>query len=218
MADPERIRVLVADDHNILREGLISILKAFGQIEVVAEASSGTQAVQRCAIYHPDVVLMDVWMPDMDGIEATRQITTNYPDIKVIALTSYKDKEHVTTMLEAGAIGYLVKDVSTSALVQAIMDAYADQPTLSPDATRALIERAKQPASMFTELTERESEVLGLMIEGLTNPDIAERLMVSRHTVRTHVSNILSKLGASTRVEAVSIALQNKLITPPGGQ
>jgi NarL family two-component system response regulator LiaR len=158
------------------------------------------------------VVLMDLMMPGMDGVEATRKIKDRWPQVQVIALTSFKEQELVQGVLGAGAIGYLLKDVSAADLAGAIRSAFAGRPTLSPEATQVLIQSSLAGPSPGADLTDREREVLRLMVEGLSNPQIAERLVISRGTVKFHVSNILSRLGVSSRTEAVSLALQKHLV------
>ena len=155
---------------------------------------------------------MDMVMPDMDGAAATRIIRQQFPQVQVIALTSFKEGELVKNALEAGAIGYLLKDVSAEELVQAIRAAHAGRATLSPEAAQALVERANQPAAPGLDLTERELEVLALMVEGLNNTQIAGRLTVSSSTIKSHVSNILSKLGVASRTEAVTLALRQGIV------
>jgi NarL family two-component system response regulator LiaR len=155
---------------------------------------------------------MDMVMPDMDGAAATRLIRQQFPQVQVIALTSFKEGDLVKNALEAGAIGYLLKDVSAEELVQAIRAAHTGRATLSPEAAQALVETANQPPALGLDLTERELEVLTLMVEGLNNTQIAGRLTVSTSTVKSHVSNILSKLGVSSRTEAVTLALRSRLL------
>lgn len=213
MMTSESIRVMLVDDHAVVRSGLSAFLLAYDDLELVAEASSGEQAVKICDQAQPDVVLMDLVMPGMDGAAATRDIRKDCPEIHVIALTSYKEEELIQEALEAGAIGYLLKNVSADELADAIRAAHAGKPTLAPEAAQALIRSKTEPPGPGYDLTEREREVLGLMVAGLSNPQIAENLVVSRSTVKFHVSNILSKLSASSRTEAVSIALQNNLVT-----
>jgi len=209
------IRVLLVDDHAVVRSGLGAFLMAFDDLDLVAEAGSGEEAVAMCNRFRPDVVLMDLKMPGMDGAAATHKIREHWPETQVIALTSFKEKELVEGAMKAGAIGYLLKNVSADELADAIRNAQAGEPTLAPEAAQALIQAtrsANEPPALGFDLTDREHEVLALLSEGLNNPDIAERLMISRSTAKFHVSNILSKLGASSRTEAVALALQHGLV------
>lgn len=206
------IRIMLVDDHTMVRRGLGTFLKAFDDLQLAGEAESGAAAIQLCAEVTPDVVLMDMVMPDMDGAAATRAIRQQFPQVQVIALTSFKEGDLVKNALEAGAIGYLLKDVSADELVHAIRAAHAGRATLSPEAAQALVEIANQPPTPGLDLTERELEVLALMVEGLNNTQIAGRLTVSSSTVKSHVSNILSKLGVASRTEAVTLALRSRLI------
>jgi NarL family two-component system response regulator LiaR len=212
MAEPALIRVMLVDDHAVVRSGLGAFLMAFDDLELVAEAGSGEEAVAMCNRLRPDVVLMDLKMPGMDGAAATRQIREHWPEIQVVALTSFKEEELVERALEAGAIGYLLKNVSADELAEAIRAARVGRPTLAPEAAQALIQSARKPPAPGHDLTERELEVLALMVEGMSNPEIAERLFVSRSTIKFHVSNVLSKLGVASRTEAVSLALKCDLI------
>lgn len=215
MTDTRLIRVMLVDDHAVVRSGLATFLMASEDMELVGEASSGEQALGMCPQVKPDVVLMDLVMPGMDGATATRKIREGCPEIQVIALTSFKEQELVQGALQAGAIGYLLKDISSNELANAIRAAYAGKPTLAPEAAQALIQATRMPAEKIGfDLTEREREVLGLMIEGLNNNQIADRLVVSRSTAKFHVSSILSKLRATSRTEAVAVALQNNLLLP----
>jgi two-component system, NarL family, response regulator LiaR len=207
------IRVMLVDDHTVVRSGLGAFLTAFDDFELVGEAASGERAVLLCQQVKPDVVLMDLMMPGMDGATATKLIREKHPEIQVIALTSFKERDLVEKALQAGAIGYLLKDVSADELAKAIRSAAAGKPTLAPEAAQVLIQSTRAPVPKpGIDLTEREREVLAHMIDGLNNNQIAERLGVSVSTVKFHVSSILSKLNASTRTEAVSIALQNHLV------
>ncbi|MCU0494035.1 MAG: response regulator transcription factor [Chloroflexaceae bacterium] len=206
------IRVLLVDDHAVVRQGLQAFLTAFPDLEAVGEAADGDEAVARCAQLHPDVVLMDLMMPGMDGAEATRAIRASYPTTQVIALTSFNQDDLVLRALEAGAIGYLLKHVRAEELAQAIRSAFVGRPTLAPEAAEALIHSATQPALIGKELTPREKEVLALLVQGWSNPAIAARLVVSRSTVKFHVSSILSKLGTASRTEAVALAVQRHLV------
>jgi NarL family two-component system response regulator LiaR len=206
------IRVMLVDDHTMVRRGLAAFLKVFDDLQLAGEAESGEAAIQLCAELLPDVILMDMVMPDMDGAAATRAIRQQFPQVQVIALTSFKEGDLVKSALEAGAIGYLLKDVSADELVRAIRAAHAGRATLSPEAAQALVETANQPTAPGLDLTERELEVLALMVEGLNNTQIAGRLTVSSSTIKSHVSNILSKLGVASRTEAVTLALRSRII------
>jgi len=206
------IRVMLVDDHPMMRRGLATFLKVSDDIQVVGEAKNGAAAIQLCDEILPDVVLMDLVMPDMDGAAATRLIRQKHPQVRVIVLTSFKEGEHVKNALEAGAIGYLLKDVSGEDLVQAIRAAHAGRATLSPEAAQALVETTNQPPQPGLNLTEREREVLTLMIEGLNNKQIADQLTVSLSTIKSHVSNILLKFGVVSRTEAVTLALRHHIV------
>ena len=213
MNDPlsQPIRVMLVDDHTMVRRGLATFLKVFDDLQLVGEAESGEAAIQLCGQVQPDVVLMDMVLPAMDGVASTRMIRQKFPQVQVIALTSFKTAELVRNALEAGAIGYLLKDVSADDLVRAIRAAHAGRATLSPEAAQTLVETANQPAR-GPSLTERELDVLVLMVEGLNNTQIAGKLTVSPSTVKSHVSNILAKLGVASRTEAVTLALRSHLI------
>lgn len=207
-----RIRVLVVDDHAMVRRGLAVFLMVFDDLELTGEATGGKEAVKLCAELQPDVVLMDMLMPDMDGAAAIKLIRKQSPSIQVIALTSFKEEIIVQSALQSGAIGYLLKDVTADELARAIRAAHAGRATLSPEAAQVLVEAASQPPSPGIDLTERERDVLALVIEGLNNTQIAGRLIISPSTVKSHVSNILAKLGVASRTEAVTLALRNKII------
>jgi len=207
------IRVVLVDDHTMVRKGLALFLKAFDDLELAGEAESGAAAIQLCEKIQPDVVLMDMVMPDMDGVAATRAICQQFPQVQVIALTSFKEGDLVKNALEAGAIAYLLKDVSADELARAIRAAHSGRATLSPEAAQALVQTANQPPSPGLDLTERELEVLTLMVEGLNNTQIAGKLTVSPSTVKSHVSNILSKFGVASRTEAVTLALRKHIVS-----
>jgi len=204
---------MIVDDHDMVRKGLTAFLKIKADLELVGEASNGQEALDVCEQVQPDVILMDLVMPETDGAAATRIIRERWPQIQVIALTSFQEKELVREALQAGAISYLLKNVSVDDLAAAIRAAYAGRPTLAPEAAQALIQTARTEQAEEYDLTPREREVLVLMADGLNNPDIARRLSISRSTARAHVSNILSKMGVSNRSEAVALALRCKLVT-----
>jgi len=213
MTDTKLIRVMLVDDHAVVRSGLSTFLMTCDDMELVGEASSGEQAISLCLKVNPDVVLMDLVMSGMDGATATRRIREECPEIQVIALTSFKEQELVQGALEAGAIGYLLKDVTADELANAIRAAYAGKPTLAPEAAEVLIQATRAPAKKIGfDLTNREREVLALMVQGLNNNDIADNLVVSRSTAKFHVSSILSKLGVDSRTKAVAIAIKTKLV------
>lgn len=212
MGSEKPIRVMLVDDHAVVRSGLAAFLYVFDDLELVAEARDGKEAISICETILPDVILMDLVMPVMDGAAATKIIRERWPQVQVVALTSFKEEELVQGALQAGAIAYLLKNVSADELAGAIRSAYLGKPTLAPEAAQALIHAALRPAKPEYGLTRREEEVLSLMTDGLSNVDIAERLVVSRSTVKFHVSSILSKLGVTSRTEAVSMALQQSLL------
>lgn len=207
------IRLMLVDDHTMVRRGLATFLKIFDDLELAGEAESGEAAIQLCAEVLPDVILMDMVMPDMDGATTTRAIRQRFPHVQVIALTSFKEGDLVKQALEAGAIGYLLKDVSADELVKAIRAAHAGRVTLSPEAAQALVDTTQQPLAHDPKLTERELEVLKLMVDGLNNTQIAGKLMVSPSTIKSHVSNVLSKLGVASRTEAVTLALRTHIVS-----
>lgn len=206
------IRVMIVDDHAVVRSGLSAFLMAFDELEFVGDAGGGAEAVRKCRDLRPDVVLMDLVMPEMDGAEATRRIREICPNVQVIALTSYKDDELVQGALKAGALSYLLKNVTADELAAAIKEAHLGRPTLAPEAAQVLIKAATGPPGKEEGLTKKELEILGLMVKGSSNPEIATKLFVSRSTVKFHVSNILMKLGVATRTEAVAFALQHHLV------
>ena len=211
MTESEVVRVMIVDDHAVVRSGLAAFFTVFPDLELIGEAENGDEALVRCKLLEPDVILMDLVMPGTDGVTATRRIKEQFPAVKVIALTSYQEDDLVQGALQAGAIGYLMKNVTANELAAAIRSAHSGKMTLSPEAAQILVQ-AKMQAHEFEELTEREREVLKLMVDGLNNAQIAERLVVSLSTVKYHISNILGKLGVDNRVSAVTIAIQKKLV------
>ena len=206
------IRVLIVDDHAMVRKGLVSFLKNMPELELVGEACDGREAIEYCEQLKPDVILMDLVMPELGGVAATHTIHQRWPNVQVIALTSFQEKELVQDALQAGAIGYLLKNVSGDELARAIQQAHGGRPTLAPEAVQALIQPPSEAEHMAADLTRREQEVLALLVMGMSNPEIAERLFISRSTVKVHISSILSKLGVASRAEAISLAIQNKLV------
>jgi NarL family two-component system response regulator LiaR len=213
MSGSETIRVMIVDDHDMVRRGLSAFLKAKPDLELVGEARNGREALRVCEQVQPHVILMDLVMPEMSGAEATLAIRQSCPEVRVIALTSFQERELVQQALQAGAISYLLKNVSANELADAIRAAHSGRSTLAPEAAQALVQSAAQEPTPGQDLTEREREVLALMVQGRTNPQIAENLVVSRATAKAHVSNILSKLGVSNRAEAIALALQHKIVS-----
>ncbi|MGB9799009.1 MAG: response regulator [Thermanaerothrix sp.] len=209
-----KIRVLIVDDHDMLREGLISFLKAYPEFELVGEASSGKEAIELCLHLEPDVVLMDLLMPEMDGITAIRHIHRAQPKIRLIALSSFGEEELIKGALEAGATSYLLKNVSAQELADAIRSTHLGLQTFSPEVTSSLLRIMQTPhKEVLTEpLTPRELQILELMVAGLNNHAIAEKLNISKFTVKNHISNILGKLGVKNRLEAVRTAIEKGLV------
>lgn len=206
------IKVLLVDDHTVVRSGLGAVLAVSDDLQLVGEAADGEEAVRFCERTQPDVILMDLLMPKMDGVAATKAIKERWPKVQIIILTSFKEKEYVEGALKAGAVSYLLKNVSADELVNAIRKAAAGQSSLSPEAAQVLIQKMNEPVQPGQDMTEREREILALMVEGLSNNSIAERLFVSQSTVKFHVSNVLSKLGVASRTEAVALAIKHHLV------
>ena len=210
--DKKSIRIMLVDDHEVLRSGLKYIIDVIDTIEVVGEASNGVEAVQLYKELKPDVVLMDLVMPEMDGVEATRRITEENPDACVIILSSFQEEDMVQEALEAGAVSYLIKNVTSAELTSAIEKAFTGIPTLSPEATKALIQANIRSVKPDYNLSPRELEVLEKLVAGLSNPQIAEALFISRATVKRHVSNIFTKLAVGNRTEAVALAIKDDIL------
>lgn len=214
----DAIRIMVVDDHAMVRKGLATFIKTFDEssagqtLQLVGEAENATQAIELCGEISPDVVLMDMKMPDLDGATATRIIREKFPHIQILVLTNFKESSLIQKALEAGAIGYLLKDISANELARAIRSAHSGRVTLSPQIAQSLVETANLPPAPGLDLTDREHDVLKLMIEGLNNTQIAGKLTVSPSTIKSHVSNILSKLHVSSRTEAVTLALRNDIV------
>jgi len=206
------IKVLVVDDHPITRAGLTLFLKAHSDLELLGELSSGEEAVAFCEDELPDVVLMDLKLPGIDGVTAMQTIRQSHPEVQVIMLTSYPQPNFVERAVQTGAAGYLIKNISAQELVDAIRAAHQGHSVLAQEAAEALVHAMRQQTSRDYDLTSREREVLSLLVEGLSNSQIAERLIVSRATVKFHIGRILTKLGVSSRSEAISMAWQRKLV------
>lgn len=208
----EKIRVLITDNHAMVRNGLMMFLQSYTDIELVGEASNGYEAVMMCNTLHPDIVLMDLLMPEMDGVTATSTIVQAHPNIRVIALTSFNEDQLIYEALKAGIVAYLLKDCTADELVAAIRNAHAGKTTIAPDIMQAVLRVADNPATREYHLSERERDVLKLVVRGFSNRQIAANLTLSESTIKFHVSNILAKLGIATRAEAVALAIQHKLV------
>jgi DNA-binding NarL/FixJ family response regulator len=202
------IRVLIADDHHVVRAGLTQLLATFPDVELVGAAGSGSEAVVLCAEQHPDVVLMDLEMPELDGIEATRQIRAAQPDAAVVVLTSFADRERILRALDAGAAGYLLKDAEPDELARAIQAAARGEAPLDPKAARALLS-ARRSGTPEEALSDREREVLEMVAEGLPNKVIAQRLGISEKTVKAHLTSVFRQIGVTDRTQAALWAQRN---------
>ncbi len=203
----QSIRVLIVDDHPMVRVGLKMLINSIEHITPIGEASDGLEAIAFCKENPPDVILMDIKMPQMDGIEATKSILQQNPNIRVIALTSFRDDHLVHGILEAGALGYLLKDADGEQIKHAIVDVMANSGTIDTKIIQSLLR-----PNIHNPLSERENDVLKLMTQGMTNQEIAQKLVISQSTVKFHVSNILVKLKVNTRTEAVAYALQHHFV------
>lgn len=213
MSGARPVRVMIVDDHAMTRVGLRFFLKGFDDLALVGEATSGEEALALCRETAPHVVLMDIVMPGMGGVETIRRLRDQHPAIQVLALTSFEQDEMVQGALQAGAIGYLLKNVSAQKLAAAIRAAAVGRATLAEEVAGAVVAMARQPAAPGWNLTQREREVLALLVRGLPNAEIAARLSISQATAKYHVRSILTKLGATSRTEAVSLAWQHDLAT-----
>lgn len=215
----ENIRVMVVDDHHIVREGLRALIETEPGLELVGEAKDGYEAVVRTRSLKPDVILMDLVMPRMDGLEAISQIKRENEKAHILVLTSYSEDAKVFSAIKMGAMGYLLKDSLPEDLLRAIRDVYHGQPSLHPSIARKLmseLNRPSEPPSMEEELTKREDDVLKLLALGLSNQEIADRLVISERTVRTHVSNILMKLHLANRTQAALHAWREGMVSQDG--
>lgn len=207
MTDSRPIRVIIVDDHAMLRRGLAFFLKGFDDLEMVGEAGSGREAIALVDEVQPDVVLMDMKMPDIDGAEATRIIRQRFPEVQVIILTSFQEEDLIERALQTGAIGYLLKNITAGELAEAVRSAYAGRPTLAPEATEVLMQTSRRRTDLgYMSLTKRQEQMLDLLAEGLSNAQIAERLMLSVSTVKYHLRGLYAALGVSKRGEAATLA------------
>lgn len=212
MADDQTVRILIVDDHVLIREGLMALLEPYADLEVVGTAKTGAEALAVCRELKPDVVLMDLMMPDMDGVDATRAIREECSQAQVVAITSFKDDRLVRGVLEAGAVGYLLKNVTAEGLANAVRAASRGEFTIDPEANRVLVEAMRDPAPSPTLLTDREKEVLALLVHGYSNSTIGEHLGISPHTVKNHLRSIFGKLDVNTRTAAARLALKHNLV------
>ncbi len=212
MKEDNRVRVMVVDDHTVVRSGIRYSLLAFDDIELVAEAGGGHEALRLCAEARPEVILMDMMMPGMDGVATTKAILAEHPQVRIIALTSFQEGSLVQDALQAGAISYLLKDVDMDELAAAIRSALVGQARLAPEAAQALAGVVAHPFDLGGDLTARERDVLALVVEGKSNAEIAEELGVSLSTARFHVSIIIDKLGAANRTQAAALAVRHRLV------
>ena len=212
MSETEPIKVMIVDDHPIMRDGLKGMLLTIDDMELAGEAGSGRETLARCRESLPDVILMDMIMPGMDGLETTRAVLDLYPEMKIVVLTSSLEEDLVQQTMAAGASGYLLKNAPVAVLVGAIRSAYAGQSVLAPEASRALLQASMGPPKLGHDLSAREREVLALVVKGLSNDEIAERLVISPFTVKNHVKACNSKLGAANRAQAAALAVEYHLV------
>jgi two-component system, NarL family, response regulator LiaR len=212
MEDNKIIRVMIVDDHTITRDGIKTLFLLYDDLVFAGEAGNGRDAIEISKKIKPDVILMDLELPILDGFAATKQIKAISPEVKIIALTSFIDKRMVKDAIKAGACGYIIKNVSPDQLVQYIRDAFSGKTSLSPEATNAIIEEIKEPSEQGYDLTGQEIKILRMLSQGYSNKIISKELFISHNTVKFHISNLLVKLKASTRAEAAAIAVKNNLI------
>jgi NarL family two-component system response regulator LiaR len=213
MAKQDEIRVLIVDDHDMLREGLTTFLMVYSDLNLVGEATNGAEAIQKCQELEPDVVLMDLMLPDVSGVSVIEVVRRDNPCIQFIALSSFDENKMVQSALDAGAISYLLKNISADRLAEAIRSANAGFATLSPEVTKSLTSQSlKRTPDRSYDFTRREQEVLGLMADGLTNAEIGLQLNISKYTVKNYISSIFGKLDVNSRTEAVCLALKQGLV------
>lgn len=215
---PNRIRIAVVDDHEMIRRGLSDFIRVTKDFELIGEASNGEEAVILCKKFKPDIILMDLIMPQLNGVEATRQIACRFPNTKIIALSSYDDERLVPAALDAGAVSFIQKNITMSELADSIRKAYDGLSTMSPMAMNYLISAATKTSELDINLTKRESEVLQLLVDGKSNSEISKTLVICLPTVKTHVSRIFTKLGVSSRSEAIVFAIKNNLSIKPSSK
>lgn len=208
-----KIRVLIADDHDLFRSGLAVFIRTCADMELVGEAANSAEVLNLCQRLHPDIVIMDLLMPPLGGVSIIGALRQRFPKTRVIALTTFDHEDLVQATIQAGAISYLLKNISAEYLAAAIRAAYDGKSTLAREAAQALVSATHRPTADNFHLTGREREVLAMMIKGLTNVEIAQRLNISHSTAKKHVSNILAKLQTTSRTEAVAIAVQNRLVS-----
>jgi NarL family two-component system response regulator LiaR len=211
MNETNTIKVLIVDDHPVVRTGLTTMLYPFDDIDLIGEAGSGPEALERCQENIPDVILMDIVMPDMDGLATARAVLARHPTVKIIMLTTFPEPDLVEKAMDSGATGYMVKNTPIDALADAIRAAHAGHSSFAPEVTQAMLRTRTRGPKPGHDLSEREREVLALVVEGLTNREIAGRLSISPATVRHHVSSCISKLGAANRAQAAALAVEHQL-------
>jgi NarL family two-component system response regulator LiaR len=212
MSEQMPIKVMIVDDHPIVRDGIMNLSLVYDDIELVGTASGGSEVLARLQEIVPDVILMDMVMPGMDGLETTRAVLAQHPEVKIVILTTFPKGELVRDVLEAGAVGFFSKHAKIGALVDAIRAAHAGQMVLGPEATTALMQTPTNSSKLGQDLSKRELEILALLVEGLSNREIAERLSISPGTVKNHVSACMSKLAAANRAQAAVLAIELQLI------
>jgi len=215
MLNKDKINLLIVDDHPLVQTAIKAFIQNCEDICLLGEANSAEKCLKLCEKMMPDVILMDIFLPEMDGIKATAQILKKWPHVKIIMLTSFVNSELIQNALKAGASGYFLKNASGKSIIKGIRDACEGKVTFSPEASRIMVEEIKDPLAKRFQLTRQEKNILNLMVEGLSNKDIAKRLYLSTSTVQFHITNILSKLGVTKRTEAVYLALKNNLVKFP---